>query len=366
VRNRYGRRCLALVAAAALLVLAPASSADARTQVRLRVAATGDFLIHSPVYQRALQLGHGRRYEFSPMFRYVRPYIAGADLAICHVETPMLASRPASGYPLFNTPTGLARAIERGGWDICDTASNHTLDQGQAGVAGTISTLDRRGVRHSGSFRSATAQRRPLIVSVRGVRVAFLAYTQFTNGIALPHPWSVNLARAGRILADARRARRAGAKVVIVNLHWGDEYKHAPSAFQRRLARALMRSRSITAVIGQHVHVVQPITRVAGRLVVYGEGNLISNQSTACCPAASQDGLIALLEIVLDSKRGAYVDRVRYVPTWVRRSDYTVIPIGVGLQRGLAGRAALRASYRRTVGVVGRSKRVLPEPARLP
>ena len=66
--------------------------------------------------------------------------------------------------------------------------------------------------------------------------VALLAYTQMTNGIPLPHPWSVNLAGAGRILRDARRARRAGARAVIVNLHWGTGYQHAPDAFQRTLA----------------------------------------------------------------------------------------------------------------------------------
>ena len=63
------------------------------------------------------------------------------------------------------------------------------------------------------------------MLRARGVKVAFLAYTQMTNGIPLPHPWSVNLASAGRILRDARRARRAGARVVIVNLHWGTEFQ---------------------------------------------------------------------------------------------------------------------------------------------
>ncbi|MDQ3678462.1 MAG: CapA family protein, partial [Actinomycetota bacterium] len=271
---------------------APAPEPPTRPNtVRLQVAATGDLLIHSPIFNRALADGGGRRYEFRPMFRYLRAHLRPADLAICHVETPM-TRRPPSGYPSFNTPPGLARAIRSSGWDACSTASNHTLDQGQFGVDATIAALNR--VRHAGSARSRAARRRPTILNVKGLRVALLSYTEHTNGIRLPRPWSVNVARADRILAEARRARRAGAQVVIVNVHAGDEYGHAPSAFQRRLARALLRSRTITAVVGQHVHVVQPITRAAGRLVVYGEGNLISNQSAACCPAATQDGLIAL------------------------------------------------------------------------
>lgn len=361
----FGYTAALAVAMAVVSAPAPVSAEQSKT-VRLNVAATGDLLIHSPVFNRALANGGGKRYDFRPMFRFIRPEIRRADLAICHVETPM-SSRAPSGYPRFNTPRGLAAAIKSTGWDVCSTASNHTLDQGRFGVESTIGALNRAGVRHAGSYRSAAAQRRPTILKAKGLRVAFLSYAEMTNGIPLPKRWSVNLARADRILAEARRARRAGAQVVIVNVHWGDEFRHAPSPFQRRLARALLRSRTITAVIGQHVHVVQPITRVAGRLVVYGEGNLISNQSAGpCCPAASQDGLIALLDIAWDKARGARVKGIRYVPTWVRHPDYAVLPVGDALRRGLADPTVLRASYRRTVGAVGRRAGVRPVPSRLP
>ena len=39
----------------------------------------------------------------------------------------------------------------------------------------------------------------------------------------------LNMAEPDRILADAREARRRGADVVIVRVHWGDEYVHEPS-----------------------------------------------------------------------------------------------------------------------------------------
>lgn len=332
--------------------------------VHLTVEANGDLLIHSPVWQRAQQLAGGSGYDFAPLLRYVEPYVAGADLAICHVETPM-TSAPPTGYPVFNTPPALARAIAQTGWDVCDTASNHSLDQGQAGIASTAAALDRAHIRHTGSFAQPAGQHRTLIVRVRGVRVALLAYTEMTNGIPLPHPWSVNLAHADRILADARRARRRGAQVVIVNLHWGTEDVSAPDAFQRQLADRLTRSRAITAVVGQHVHVVQPVARVNGRIVVFGEGNLLSNQTPACCAAGSQDGLLALLRIDVTGDQ-ARLRRVRYVPVWVRHPDYAVLPIGDALRRGLADPAELRASYARTVAVAGRGRGVMPQPARLP
>ncbi len=331
--------------------------------VRLVVEASGDLLIHSPVWERALVLGGGSHYNFTPLFAQIRPYITRADLPLCHVETPMTPATP-TGFPVFNTPPALATAIRATGWKACSTAATHTLDQGQTGVKDTIQTLNRVGVRHTGSFATAAAQRTPLIMTVKGVRVAFIAYTELTNGIPSPHPWSVNRANAAQILADARAARRAGAKVVIVNLHWGDENVVQPSSFQLRLANKLTRSPDITAVVGQHVHVIQPIRTINGKLVVFGEGNLISNQTSACCPTASQDGMIVLLTIVVDS-HGARVTLIHYVPIWVRHPDYVVLPAGVAWRSDPADAAELRASYQRTVAVVGRSSLVQPIPAHL-
>jgi hypothetical protein len=333
--------------------------------VTFTVEASGDLLIHSPVWDRALALGGGSRYDFDPLFAEIKPIIKGTDLPLCHVETPMTPA-PPTGFPVFNTPPALAQSIHDVGWRACSTAATHSLDQGQTGVDDTIAALNRARVKHAGTYSSAAAQQTPLIMTVKGVRVAFLSYTELTNGIPSPHPWSVNRAQnVAQILSEARRARADGAEAVIVNIHWGDENVAQPSAFQIQLARTLTASPDITAVIGQHVHIVQPIRRINGKLVVFGEGNLISNQTSACCPEASQDGMIALLTIAVDG-HGARVTQIRYVPIWIRHPDFTVVPIGTGLKTDPADADALRASYARTVAVVGRSADVQPVPAQLP
>lgn len=316
--------------------------------VRLTVAASGDLLIHTPVAQRALALGGGRRHDFAPLFGPVRRWIARADLALCHVETPLVPG-PVQGYPVFRTPPDLASSIRRVGWDACSTASNHSLDAGQYGIESTLRALRRAGVKATGTSRSARARRRTTMMRVNGVRVALLSYTAVSNGQAMPHPWSVNRASPRPMLRDARRARRRGARIVIVNIHWGAEFAAAVTPEQRALARRLTRSPAIDAIVGQHVHVVQPIRRVRGKPVVFGEGNLISNQTAACCPAASQDGLIALIDFVVRPHRRARARRIRYLPTWVRHPDLTVLPAARG-----------SASWKRTVSVAGRRPRIRP------
>ena len=327
------------------------------------IVATGDLLLHGPILRRAHDPLTGR-YDFRPMFAAIRPIISRAAVALCHVETPIGAGAPSS-YPIFNAPRELADAIRWTGWDACSTASNHSLDQGAEGVATTRRHLARVGVRATGTARSPAESRRILILRVRGVRIAFLSYTYGTNGLSPPARWSVNVISRARVVADARRARRRGAELVLVNFHWGSEYVEAPNPEQRALARFLLRRRVVDAIVGQHAHVVQPIRRIAGRFVVYGEGNLISAQSVACCAAETQNGLIAVLRVRAPGGK-PFVTRVDYVPIRVRRPDYRVLNVGATLRR-LRARAAvspvedeLRTSFADTVAQAGRSRFIRP------
>jgi hypothetical protein len=345
--------------------VAPPEPAKPPTR-RFTISVSGDLLIHQPLLDRALANGGGSVYDFSPFFEPVERYVRGADLAFCHLETP-LGPGPPTTYPIFNTPTELAASIKRSGWDACSTASNHSLDGGQAGIDSTAKALDSQHIIHTGSFQSAKRADEPTIVRVAGTRVGLVAYTDATNGLPAPTAWSVNeyaaadpKAGAKAIIADARAARDAGAEAVIVNVHWGDEYAAEPNASQLEVAERLTEAKVVTAVVGQGPHVVQSIRRMNGKFVVFSEGNLVSNQSAAVGqPAGTQDGLIALLRM---RARGDRVSarRVEYVPTWVRPGDYAVLPADP--ESDPANASALRASRERTTAVVGSQDQI--EPAR--
>ncbi|GHJ33345.1 lipoprotein [Streptomyces hygroscopicus subsp. sporocinereus] len=265
----------------------PSKSAAALRNRSLKdftLVATGDLLVHASVIRQAQADAGGEGYDFRRMIKAASPLVSQADLAICHMETVYGAAHgPFTGYPTFKTPPQLAQAVKSLGYDSCSTASNHTLDAGAEGVVRTLDAMDKAGLKHAGSARSAQERTRPAMLQAGGAKVAHLAYAYGTNGIPVPKdkPWLINLIDPERIIKDARAARRAGADVVVASIHWGTEWQQAPDKLQLALARKLTASkdggrRDIDLIIGTHAHVPQAYEKVNGTWVVYGMGDQIA------------------------------------------------------------------------------------------
>ena len=235
------------------------------------VALTGDVLVHTGVWETARRDAAARGesgLDFAPMFADVAPLVAGADLGICHLETPVSPpGGPFQNYPLFAAPPTVLDGLVATGYDACTTASNHSVDQGVEGLLRTLGALDARDLAHTGTFASRQASRRPLVLEVRGVRLGVISMTYGTNGMPVDVPYSVNLLDVPRALAQARALHRDGVDVVMVAIHAGSEYVHEPSDQQRQVFDALTRSPFVDFVYGHHAHVVQPFDRVNGKWV---------------------------------------------------------------------------------------------------
>ncbi|RSS51746.1 CapA family protein [Streptomyces sp. WAC07061] len=252
------------------------------------LVATGDIIPYPSIIQRAADDAGGGagEYDFRKILAGVKPIVSAADLAICHHEIPYgRPGGPYTGYPAFKAPHQLADALKDAGYDSCSTASNHTLDDGYDGLARTLDHLDRVGLKHVGSARSAEEAKAPALLSAGGAKVAQLDYTYGTNGIPVPagKPWAVNLIDQARIVADARAARAAGANVVLLSIHWGTEWQTAPDQQQKDLAQALTASRGpdglpdIDLILGTHNHVPQPYEKINGTWVVFGMGDQVAS-----------------------------------------------------------------------------------------
>lgn len=350
---------------------APPSTTTSSTVPPVRRATllfAGDVLTHLPVV-RAVQRPDGI-YDMGALFTSIAPLVSAADVALCHMEVPISADNSKiSGYPAFSAPAETAAAMSATGFDGCSTASNHSIDRGLSGLTGTLESLDFWNLAHAGTGRTPEEASAPAWYDAADIKVAHLSYTYGTNGIPLPAdaPWSVRLIDPAAIVADAQRVRSEGAELVVVSVHWGTEYQADPDEQQRAVADEITRSPAVDLVVGHHAHVPQPVERVNGKWVLFGLGNLVSNQTAGCCRAGVQDGVIATANVVVRGAPGAgvaEVEKVTFTPVRVDRADgFRVVPVAEALAgtapRGTLGDDELFASLLRTTEVVART----PDPA---
>ncbi|MFD7387460.1 CapA family protein [Streptomyces sp. NPDC059852] len=309
------------------LVAACSSSEPSGAQVKpggrsFTVAAAGDVLIHPELVDQAAKdakkTGEGQAgLDFGPLMAGVKPIISKADLAICHMETPVGTPKgPFEGYPEFLVPPQILTTLKDVGYDTCSTASNHTFDHGLKAVKRTLDAMDEVGLGHTGSARTPKEAEQINIRDVNGVKVAHLAFSweSFLNPTPEKQKWAFNRLGTEEIKKAEERARKKGAEVVILSVHWGLEHYNEPSVPQLQLAERITKETGVDLVIGHHAHVVQPIQKVNGTWVAYSLGNQVARHSSPT--GLTEEGAIGWFEFKETSDGGWKVD-ARYRTTLV-------------------------------------------------
>jgi poly-gamma-glutamate capsule biosynthesis protein CapA/YwtB (metallophosphatase superfamily) len=320
---------LAILALTAALL--PASPRFLRAQdpaVRtdsVTVSAVGDIMAHETQIAAAFDAKTGR-YDFGSVYTYVVDLLSRADITLGNFETT-LPGQSYSGYPCFGAPDAFARALRDAGFDLLNTANNHSCDKGKAGLTRTLDVLDTLGLMHIGTYRNESEYLKSRVLSVErnGIRLAFLSYAYGTNGIPVPQGTVVSLIDRGRMAGDLRLAHSQNPDFIVVLIHFGTEYRIEPDTSQTALADFLF-SEGADVVLGGHPHVLERYGMkeaadrygvLKKRLVIYSLGNFISHQAKPL-----RDGGI-IFDFTLsrsvsesgDTTRS--VGGVRYDPVWV-------------------------------------------------
>lgn len=284
----------------------------------------GDAMQHKAQLEAASN-GDGT-YSYIECFEPIKELVKEADFATVNLETP-LGGRPYRGYPCFSAPDSYAEALIETGFDLFLTANNHTLDARDRGVKRTISALDSLAIPHIGSYINSSARNEeiPLVINIKGFKVGFLNYTYGTNGIKIQSDVVVDYIDRDQIAADISATRRAGAEILCVAVHWGDEYHLLPNKSQKELATWLC-GKGVDIIFGGHPHVIQPMelieNKVTGRktALFYSLGNFISNMKTR----DTRGGALSRVTLKRDTAGIAYVDELSY------ELVFTVPPIKKG------------------------------------
>lgn len=342
-----------------------------------RIRAAGDIMVHTTQLRLAQR---GDTYDFTPQFELAAGALSNADYTIATLETTVgkVGRENYSGIQRFNSPDTLLDAIRNAGIDFLNLATEHILDRGMDGLVETVRQADAHGLEHGGANRASQEKNTPHIVTVNGIKIALLCYTQGTGGMERAFPdavrYGVSYLTTENVEADMERARDAGAEVVIVVVHWGEEYKDEPGADVVELAKKLVAA-GADVVLGSHAHRIQTVRFVTAEaadgttrtgLVAYCLGSFLNNLSVQ----STDIGIILDFTLRETQDGGFEVVNVGAVPIYVwRQEDDRILKAVPSLKYNEHGpegmdstRAArMRSTLKKVRSVMGKNIEILAE-----
>jgi len=258
---------------------APQESPESTSnETRVSLFLSGDGLLHESVYEDAANADGS--FDFAKQMDRITAVAEKYDLQFYNQETILGGTELGlTGYPVFNSPQEFGSYMVSKGFNLVSTANNHCLDMGFTGVTNSRNFWNAQsGVLMQGTNTSQEEYDEIAVTEVNGMKIAFLAYCENTNGIAPDYNWEVNYfpGYEEEMLAKVAKAD-AECDAVIVSMHWGTEYSFDVNETQKSLAKRLVDA-GADVIVGNHVHVIEPFEWIDGTPVFYAMGNLISSQ----------------------------------------------------------------------------------------
>ena len=251
-------------------------------------SATGDNLIHAKIYQEAAARAVGdAAYSFDFCYQNLVSFYSEFDVNWINQETLCTDELKPSTYPCFSTPGDCARSLYRAGFRVFSLSNNHTYDKGSSGIAATLRFWDSmpEDVVTTGLWRGESDYGRIPVHTVNDITIAYLSYTEHTNGIPRNSAMEANIIYTNQTDVIEQQVRQAAqlADFVVVGTHWGVEDSHTITQAQQTLAQQLA-DWGADVIVGTHPHVLQNAewrTAADGRrvFVAYSLGNFLSTQS---------------------------------------------------------------------------------------
>ena len=306
--------------------------------------ATGDGLIHSTVYNAAYNRTTAT-YDFSKMLTYTKEKLKDYDIKYYNQETIFDDEKAYGGFPMFNTPSKFGKDMIEAGFNLVSISSNHSMDRGAESAKRSADWWkSQENVLTNGMASSEEMRTNYQIKEVNNITYTMLSYTYGTNGLGgaelNKEPYLVNVYNEELVKNDIA-AVRDKVDVLIVSMHWGNEYQQIASETQKAQAKFLA-DNGVDIILGTHSHCIQPWEWIDDTVVFYSFGNFISNQmgaEQALVRKVGVIGMFATLDITktVDTKNNTTTIKVdnigadlnytyRYYNSEIGRNDYLVIP----------------------------------------
>ena len=312
---------------------------------KMSLVAVGDCLIHGAVYMDA-KTGTDT-YDFSDMISLVKPMIENYDLKYYDQETIIGGKNlGVSHYPRFNSPDEIGDNMVDLGFNLVSLANNHALDKDEAGILYSIEYWKGKNVITAGTYSSSEMRDDIKVYEQNGIKYAFLAYTTSTNGLNVPagKDYLINVYSDEQAKEDIDKIKDK-VDVIIVSMHWGDEYVLEPTESEKEIAQYLS-SLGVNLIIGSHPHVIQPVGYVNDTLVIYSLGNFLSGQRPMGIDKTI--GLLVGMDIVVKDDKVTFENiekSLLYTYSTTRDTNYKVYPFKDLNDSILSGYQELETKY---------------------
>ena len=371
----------------------PATEPPVKKVSTATIGSTGDILLHKRVIKSGYDSATGT-YNYESMFSFFAEYVSRMDYAIGNLEVTLCSDDNGyeySGYPCFNAPDAIVDAAKAAGFDMLLTANNHSYDTGKKGFLRTQEVIVERELDYTGT-RYKEEDKNYIVREINGIKFGMICYTYNTgvnsdgvislNGITLDAKSSglINSFNYGaldsfysKLSGEMEEMKAAGAEVIMVYLHWGEEYQTSANRTQKKMAQALC-DLGVDVIVGNHPHVPQPIELLTGTgneaqktLCLYSMGNSLSNIRGSKYPKETEDGLLFQVTFAKYSDGTVVLESTDVLPTWVNRytengaTRYEILTMDsnekdkwqekMDLSDELL--ASCQASYDRTMAIVG-------------
>jgi poly-gamma-glutamate synthesis protein (capsule biosynthesis protein) len=226
----------------------------------ITLLATGDVIPARSVNYQAVT-----RKDFTWPYLKTAEELKKADITFINLETPLIKNCPTTQEGMnFCGDSRNIEGLVYAGVDVANLANNHLGNKGKVGVDETIAGLKKAGIQTTGSGDNLA------ILVVRGIKFAFLGYSDIEK---TPVVTSADEELIKKQIATARQQ----ADVVVVQFHWGTEYKTEVEDRQKELGRLAIDS-GADLVIGNHPHWIKPIEQYKNKLITYAHGNFVFDQ----------------------------------------------------------------------------------------
>ena len=208
----------------------------------------------------------------------IKKVFSQSDINLVNLETAITSNNNKREKQYnFKATNSFLYGLNDLGVNLVSLANNHTYDYGKEGFIDTLNNLDSANILYTGGGKSQEEAYSPLIVEIRGVKIAYLGFAKVNGGagsIAIGDlPGTTDGYNERLVKKSIIKAKELSDYVVIV-VHWGQENSFSPRKREEDSAEKWL-SYGADLIVGSHPHVIQPIVRVGNKEIAYSLGNFI-------------------------------------------------------------------------------------------